>query len=118
VINEPINNLTRSDEAQLYKYRAQIELGQSTVVASELGGSGSTGAGFEAVKAYAEYRSGEKEKAMEDLAELIEADGDDDTVQVIGGTMLFAEGKVDEALELLSRHENNLEAYFSLINLN
>ena len=73
--------------------------------------AGTTGAGFEAVKAYAEYRSGEKTKSVEDIDELIQADGDDNTVQVVGATVLYAEGKVTEALELLMRHENNLEAY-------
>ena len=75
-----------------------------------MGEAGTTGAGFDAVKAYAEYRSGQKEKAVEDINELIQADADDDTVQVIGGTVLYLEGRVDEALELLSNHENNLEA--------
>ena len=75
-----------------------------------MGEAGTTGAGFDAVKAYAEYRSGQKEKAVEDISELIQADADDDTVQVIGGTILYLEGRIDEALELLSNHENNLEA--------
>lgn len=110
VVAEPINNLTRSDEARLYQYRSRIELGQSAQVAAEMGEAGTTGAGFDAVKVYAEYRSGQKEKAVEDINELIQADADDDTVQVIGGTILYLEGRIDEALELLSNHENNLEA--------
>jgi coatomer subunit epsilon len=73
--------------------------------------AGTTGAGFEVVKAFAEYCSGEKTKSVADIEELIQADGDDSTVQVIGATVLYAEGKVSEALELLMRHENNLEAY-------
>lgn len=109
-MNEPVSNLTRSHEAQLYKYRSRIELGQSAQVATEMGEAGTTGAGFDAVKAYAEYRSGQKEKAVEDICELIQADADDDTVQVIGGTILYLESRIDEALELLSNHENNLEA--------
>ena len=102
--------MTRSHEAQLYQYRSRIELSQSAQVAAEMGEAGSTGAGFDAVKAYAEYRSGQKEKAVEDINELIQADADDNTVQVIGGTVLYLEGRIDEALELLSNHENNLEA--------
>ena len=102
--------MTRTHEAQLYQYRSRIELGQSAQVAAEMGEAGTTGAGFDAVKAYAEYRSGQKEKAVEDISELIQADADDDTVQVIGGTILYLEGRIDEALELLSNHENNLEA--------
>jgi len=110
VINEPVDNIPRSDEAQLYKYRARIELGEAAKVAAEMLEAGPTGGGFEAVKAYADYRSGKKEQAVEDINELIQADAEDDTVQVIGATVLYCEGRIDEALELLSKHENNLEA--------
>ena len=72
--------------------------------------AGTTGAGFEAVKAYAEYKMGNKEKAIQELEELIQADADDGTVQVIGATMLYGEGRTEEAFGLLSKHENNLEA--------
>ena len=110
VANEP-DDTTRSDEAQLYKYRARIELGQAAQVASEMLEVAPTGAGFDVVRAYAEYRSGHKEKAMEDINGLIQSDADCNTVQVIGATVLYCEGRVDEALDLLSKHENNLEAY-------
>lgn len=113
-MNEPISNLTRSDEAQLYQYRSRIELGQSAAAAAaaaEMAKAGTKGPGFEAVKAYAEYRSGNKTKALEDINKLIQTETDDNTVQVIGATMLYSEGQTDEALELLSKHENNLEAY-------
>ena len=102
--------MSRSHEAQLYQYRSRIELGQFAQVAAEMGEAESTGAGFNAVKAYSEYRLGQKEKAVEDISELIQADANDNTVQVIGGTILYLEGRIDEALELLSNHENNLEA--------
>jgi coatomer subunit epsilon len=115
VVNEPVTNMSRSDEAQLYKYRSRIELGQAAEVAAEMSEAGSTGAGFEAVKAYAEYRVGEKHKAVEDISELIQEDSEDDTVQVIGATILYSEGRADEALDLLSKHENSLEAYESLV---
>lgn len=36
--------------------------------------------------------------------------GDNATVQVIGGTLLHAAGRTDEALALLAKHEGNLEA--------
>ena len=79
-----------------------------------MGKTGSAEAGFEAVKAYAEYRAGEKEKAIQKISELVQAAPEDDTIQVIGGTVLYLEGQIDEALKLLSNHENNLEAYGSL----
>jgi thioredoxin-like negative regulator of GroEL len=111
VVEESVDNLTRSDEAQLYKYRARIELGEAAAVAAEMQEVGTTGAGFEVVRAFADYRSGTKTKAVEDIEELIQADSDDNTVQVVGATVLYLEGRIDEALELLSKHENNLEAY-------
>jgi len=85
-------------------------LGQSSVVVAEMQDAGTTGAGFEAVTAYAEYRLGNKKKALEDMMELIQADSDDNTVQVLGATLLQQEGRTDEAFELLLNHENNLEA--------
>ena len=113
VTDEPIATLTRSDEAQLYQFRARIELGQAAAVAAEMANAGTTGAGFEVVKAYAEYRSGDKRKATAEINELIQGYADDNTVQVIGATVLYQEGQIDEALELLSKHENSLEAYAS-----
>jgi len=80
-------------------------------VAAEMVEAGSTGAGFNAVKAYAEYRSADKKKAVEELLELIQADPEDDVVQVVGATVLCLEDRTDEALDLLSKHEHNLEAY-------
>jgi len=111
VLQESTDGLTRSDDAQLYKYRARIELGEASTVAAEMQEVGTTGAGFEAVRAYANYRAGNKETAVKDLEELIQADADDNTVQVLAATVLVNEGRTDEALELLSNHENNLEAY-------
>jgi coatomer protein complex subunit epsilon len=111
VLDEPADNLTRSDDAQVYKYRARIELGEASTVAAEMQEVGTTGAAFEAVRAYAEYRAGNKESAVKDIEELIQADADDNTVQVIAATVLVNEGRTDEALDLLSNHENNLEAY-------
>lgn len=106
-----MDNSTRSDDAQLYKYRARIELGEASAVASEMQEVGTTGAGFDAVRAYADYQTGKKETAVKDIEELIQADADDSTVQVVAATVLFNEGRTDEALELLMNHENNLEAY-------
>ena len=80
-------------------------------MAAEMVEAGSTGAGFNAVKAYAEYRSADKKKAVEELLELIQADPEDDVVQVVGATVLCLEDRTDEALDLLSKHEHNLEAY-------
>ena len=117
MVNEPIENLTRADEAALYQYRSRIELGQSAQVATEMAKAASTGTGFEAVKVYADYRSGEKAKAVENINKLIEAHAEDHTVQVIGATILCLEERVDEAMDLLSQHENNLEAYVPLIEL-
>jgi hypothetical protein len=111
VLNEPIGSLSRSDLAQIYQYRSRIELGQASQVVEEMGQAGSTGGGFDAIKVFAEYRSGDKQRAVEDMVELIQADPEDDVVQVIGATVLSLEGRTDEALELLSKHENSLEAY-------
>jgi len=49
--------------------------------------------------------------------ELIEADSEDNTVQVVGAAVLYSEGRVEEALDLLSKHESNLEAVALIIQI-
>jgi len=115
VLNEQIGSLSRSDLAQIYQYRSRIELGQASQVVEEMGEAGSTGAGFDAIKAYAEYRSGDTQRAVEDMLELIQADPEDDVVQVIGATVLTLEGRTDEALELLSKHERRTMSILRLL---
>ena len=75
----------------------------------ELEGEGSPE--LAAVKALAEYKSGNQSAAVEDIDTIISSSSDNVTVQVIGAIILHLEGKGDDAIALLSKHQGNLEAY-------
>jgi Coatomer epsilon subunit len=110
VAAQSVENFTRSDDAQLYQYRARILLGEAAKVLQEMENAGTTGAGFEAVKAYAKYCTGKKDEATKEIAELTQDYGDEHTVQVIAAIVYFTEGRVTQAVDLLLSHENNIEA--------
>lgn len=93
--------------ARVLKLRAQIVLGKAEDVIVEL--EGESEPELEAVKALAEYAVGNTD-AVKAIEELAAASSDNATVQVIGGTILQAAGKSEEALALLSQHQGNLEA--------
>ena len=43
--------------------------------------------------------------------ELVEKEGEDSTVQIVCGTVLASAGEVEKALEVLGKHQGNLEVY-------
>lgn len=47
---------------------------------------------------------------MKTVEELIESSSDNATVQVLGAIVLQLEGRSDEAIALLSKHQGSLEA--------
>ena len=65
---------------------------------------------FKAVKAFAQYSSGSTSNAVSEIQNLVEADPENTTVQLLGGIVLQAAGKTEEALSLLSKHQGSLEA--------
>ncbi|KAF8436383.1 coatomer epsilon subunit-domain-containing protein [Terfezia claveryi] len=95
-------------KAQVYKYRARIALGEAEEVSAELEGEDSPE--LAAVKALAVYTTGNTSVAAADIARLISSSSNNGTVQVIGGIILHLEGKSDDAVALLSKHQGNLEA--------
>ncbi len=88
--------------------RAKIACGQANDVLTEL--EGASEPDLIAVKAFAEYSTAKKEEAAATIEELASTDSDNTTVQVIGGIVLHLEGKSEEALSLLSKHQGSLEA--------
>jgi coatomer protein complex subunit epsilon len=100
----PENTLT----AKVYMMRAKIACGQANDVLTEL--EGASEPDLIAVKAFAEYSTAKKEEAAATIEELASTDSDNTTVQVIGGIVLHLEGKSEEALSLLSKHQGSLEA--------
>lgn len=95
--------------ARVYALRARIALGRASEVIVELEGETDV-PDLAAVTAFAEYIEGEKEAAVATIEGLVESASDNVTVQVLGATVLQREGRSDEALAVLAKHQGSLEA--------
>ncbi|KAI0406024.1 coatomer epsilon subunit-domain-containing protein [Xylaria palmicola] len=94
--------------ARVLAHRARIALGQAHDVLAIEGESSEPE--FAAVAALAKSALGQTDDAVHAIEALAESAGDNRTVQVLGGIVLQAAGKSDEALELLSKHTGSLDA--------
>jgi coatomer subunit epsilon len=94
--------------ARVLQLRAQIALGQAKEVLAELKTEKST-PDLQAVAALAQLELGQVEEAAAAVEKLAESSGDNVTVQVVGGTVLQAAGKTEEALALLGQHQGSCE---------
>ena len=65
---------------------------------------------FAAVQAFAMYATGHTTAGLRAMEELLQSVPENATVQVLGGTLLHAAGKSEEALMILTKHQGNLEA--------
>lgn len=97
---------------RVLKLRARIALGQAEDVVADVAGEAVPD--LEAVGALAEYTLGKADSALATIEKLASSAADNVTVQAIGGTVLQAAGKSEEALALLSQHQGSCEAYFTL----
>lgn len=95
---------------RVLKLRARIALGQAEDVVADVAGEAVPD--LEAVGALAEYSLGKTDSALKTIEKLASSAADNVTVQVVGGTVLQAAGKSEEALALLSQHQGSCEAYF------
>lgn len=104
VLDFDISNLSSSNkpQAQLLKYRAQIALGQTSQVVSQL--SKSKDAASRSLVALAKNDL----STAESLAE--SSDSEDTTVQICAGAVLANNGEYTKAVELFSKHQGSLEA--------
>lgn len=94
--------------AKALQHRSRISLGQSRQVLSDL--SSAKDPASQAIKALAHQSLG-NEKGVELAEELADKEGEDSVVQVVCGTILAAAGEYEKAVELLGKHQGNLEAY-------
>jgi coatomer protein complex subunit epsilon len=94
--------------AQVLVLRARIALGQADDVLAEL--KGKQEPELQALAALAEHSLGKTDSAVETVEKLASSAADNATVQVVGGIVLQAAGKSEEALALLSQHQASLEA--------
>ena len=95
--------------ARVLALRALVAVGQSDDVIADLEGEEDV-PDLAAVKVYAQYAAGKHSSAMTAMERLIKVSPENAVVQVLGGTLLQAEGRSEEALALLAKHQNNLEA--------
>jgi len=93
--------------ARILQLRARIALGQADDVLDDISGEGENE--YAAVGALAEFSRGNKDEAVKIVEELAESEEgrENGVVQVVGGTVLAAAGKSEEALQLLGRHQGN-----------
>lgn len=101
--------------ARVLQLRARLALGgQADDVLADV--QGETAPELVAVGALAEQALGHTDRAVAAIEGLAKGDaGDNATVQVLGGTVLAAAGKAEEALALLGRHQGSCESFLFLL---
>ena len=101
----PENTLT----ARVLQLRAKVVLGQTEEVLTDVEGEEDV-PDLAAVKALALHADGDVAEALKTAEELAAKHSDNGTVQVLAGMVLQVQGKSEEALALLAKHQGNLEA--------
>ncbi|PHH80959.1 hypothetical protein CDD80_5169 [Ophiocordyceps camponoti-rufipedis] len=101
--------------ARVLQLRARIALGEADEVLSEV--KNASEPDIEAIAALAELALGKGPAAVQRVEKLVSSAADNATVQVVGGTVLQAAGKSDEALALLSQHQSSLEAVALIVQI-
>ena len=91
--------------AKVLVLRARIALGQAKDVLDEV--KGEKEPELEAVGALAELKLGKTESAVATIEKLAESSSDNVGVQIVGGIVLQAAEKSEEALALLSQHQGS-----------
>ncbi|OJD14722.1 hypothetical protein AJ78_04947 [Emergomyces pasteurianus Ep9510] len=102
--------------ARVLKLRAKIALGQTEDVLSEVEGEESV-PDLAAVKVLAQQTAGDEAAALKGAEELVANHTENATIQVLVGTVLQAQGKSDEALTILSKHQGNQEAVALIVQI-
>ncbi|EFY89691.1 hypothetical protein J3458_005484 [Metarhizium acridum] len=101
--------------ARVLVLRARVALGQAEDVVAEV--KGAKEPDLEVLGAYAEYTLGKTDSALKTVEKLASSAADNVTVQVVGGTVLQAAGKSEEAIALLSQHQGSLEAVALIVQI-
>ena len=112
VIDSDTTSLSASNAlpARVLQLRAQIAIGQAEEVLADIEGEDDE-PDLAAVKAFAYHAVGNTSVAVSEVEQLVPSSSENATVQILGGTVLQAAGKSEEALVLLTKHQGNLEAY-------
>jgi coatomer protein complex subunit epsilon len=99
----PANSLS----GRVLQLRAQIASGQAEDVIAQVEGEDQK-PDLVAVKALAQHALGSG--ALKEVEQLISTSPENQTVQVLAATVLQSEGRSEDALNLLAKHQGNLEA--------
>lgn len=95
--------------ARVLQLRAQIATGQAEQAFASAQKEHNA-PDFAAVKAFSLYAKGNTAAGLQEMQELAQSVPENATVQVLGGTLLQAAAKSEEALAILTKHQGNLEA--------
>ncbi|KAI1200320.1 coatomer epsilon subunit-domain-containing protein [Nemania serpens] len=119
VVDFDTSSLSPENEvaARVLAQRARVALGQAEDVLAEAQDEAADEPELAAVAALAQSALGHTEDAVDAVEELARSAGDNRTVQVLGGIVLQAAGKSDEALALLSKHSGSLDAIALIIQI-
>ncbi|CAP72736.1 uncharacterized protein PODANS_2_1660 [Podospora anserina S mat+] len=117
VVDYDVSTLSSENElpARVLQLRARIALGQAEDALADV--TGEKEPELQAIAALAEQALGNGDKAVGIIEKLAESAADNTTVQVVGGTVLQAAGKSEEALALLSQHQGSLDAVALIVQI-
>ncbi|KAL2823077.1 coatomer epsilon subunit-domain-containing protein [Aspergillus granulosus] len=101
--------------ARILQLRSRIAVGQIDQVLADVEGEETPD--LSAIKALAQYTAGDADAALQLAQDLVENYPDNASVQVLGGTVLQALGKSEEALAVLGKHQGNLEAVALIVQI-
>ncbi|UQC84708.1 coatomer epsilon subunit [Colletotrichum lupini] len=117
VIDYDTSALSSENElpARVLVLRARIALGQAEDVIADV--QGEKEPELVALGALAESALGKTDSAVKTIEKLAASEGENATVQIVGGTILQAAGKSEEALALLSQHQGSLDAVALIVQI-
>ncbi|OHE95283.1 coatomer epsilon subunit [Colletotrichum orchidophilum] len=117
VIDYDTSALSSENElpARILVLRARIALGQAEDVLADI--QGEKEPELLALGALAESALGKTDSAVKTIEKLAASEGENATVQIVGGTVLQAAGKSEEALTLLSQHQGSLDAVALIVQI-
>ncbi|KAI8669277.1 Coatomer subunit epsilon [Fusarium falciforme] len=101
--------------ARVLVLRARLALGQAEDVLADV--KGESDPALEALGALAELSLGKVDSAVKTVEKLAASSADNTTVLIVGGTVLQAAGKSDEALALLTQHQGSLDAVALIVQI-
>ncbi len=111
VIDFDTSSLSRENSlsGRVLRLRAQVASGQAEDVIAQVEGDDQK-PDLVAVKALAQHALGDTSGALKEVERLISTSPENQTVQLLAATVLQAEGRSEDALNLLAKHQGNLEA--------